>query len=270
MKYPCPKCKSNLEIQKTFNKKIVISCNKCGLQDILDHVRNPDEVYLEFLNRFDKGKLPDKDQIKDGLKQEGIIRHEAEIEAMIGKNKPDSLTKNVLFSKKDYVSHYKTIKKPNPVMGSNVEDVGLGKEISSHLKEIGITRFYKFQEEAIKEIFYGNNVIIEAPTASGKTEAFLIPIIQKIRNENLSGKVSALFVYPTKSLARDQYPKILAFAEKIGINVAVFDGDTKQIERAKVLEDPPHIIVTNFDVLHYHMMYQTKFASLLSSVRFLV
>jgi len=52
--------------------------------------------------------------------------------------------------------------------------------------------------------------------------------------------------------------------------VAVFDGDTKQIERAKVLEEPPHIIVTNFDILHYHMMYQTKFASLLSGVRFLV
>ncbi len=270
MKYPCPKCKSSLEIQKTFNKKIVISCSNCGLQDILEHTRNPDEVYLEFLNRFDKGKLPDENEMKDGLKQEGIIRKEAEIENMIGKNKPDSLTKNVLFSKKDYVSHYKTIKKPNPVMGSNVEDVGLGKEISSHLNEIGITKFYKFQEEAIKEIFYGNNVIIEAPTASGKTEAFLIPIIQKIKNENLAGKVSALFVYPTKSLARDQYPKILAFAEKMGINVAVFDGDTKQIERAKVLEDPPHIIVTNFDVLHYHMMYQTKFASLLSGVKFLV
>jgi len=215
MKYPCPKCKSNLAIQKTFNKKIVISCNSCGLQDILEHVKNPDEVYLEFLNRFDKGKLPDEGQMKEGLKQEGIIRQEAEIEEMIGKNNPDSLTKNVLFSKKDYVSHYMTIKKPNPVMGSDVEEVGLGKEISSHLNEIGITKFYKFQEEAIKEIFYGNNVIIEAPTASGKTEAFLIPIIQKIKNENLSGNVLALFVYPTKSLARDQYPKILAFTEKI-------------------------------------------------------
>ena len=270
MRYRCPKCKSNLETQKTFSKKIVISCSSCGLQDILEYSKNLDEVYLNFLNRFDEGKLPDENQMKQNLRKEGIIRQENEITAMIGKNKPDFLTKDVLFSKKDYVSHYTRIKKPNPVMGSRVDEVGVDKEISSQLNEMGITNFYKFQEEAIKEIFYGNNVVIEAPTASGKTEAFLIPIIQKIKNENLSGKISALFVYPTKSLARDQYPKIVAFAEKMNIKVSVFDGDTKQSERIDVLEEPPHIVVTNFDVLHYHMMYNTKFASLLSSVKFLV
>jgi len=270
MKYHCPKCSSNLEIQKTFNRKIVISCSNCGLQDLLEYTKNPDEVYLDFLNRFDEGKLPDESQMTQSLKQEGIIRQESEIEAMIGKNKPDFLTKDILFSKKDYVSYYKIIKKPNPEMGSSVEDVGLGKEISSHLSEIGINKFYKFQEDAIKEIFYGKNVVIEAPTASGKTEAFLIPIIQKIKNENLSGKISALFVYPTKSLARDQYPKIVAFAEKMDIKVSVFDGDTKQAERTEILEESPHIVVTNFDILHYHMMYHTKFASLLNSVKFLV
>ncbi len=270
MKYHCPKCKSNLEIQKTFNKKIVITCSSCGLQDILEFKKNLDEAILDLGIRFDEGEIPDKVQMKNDLEKEGIIRKKDEIEAMIGKSNLDSLTKNVLFSKKDYVSHFKTIKKPEPVMGSNVEDLGLGKEISSYLNEIGITKFYKFQEEAIKEIFYGNSVVIEAPTASGKTEAFLIPIIQKIKNENLAGKVSALFVYPTKSLARDQYPKIVAFAEKLDIKVAVFDGDTKQTERSEILEDPPHIIVTNFDILHYHMMYNTKFASLLSGVKFLV
>ena len=270
MKYSCPKCKFNIDVQKTFNKKIIMSCLNCGIQDILEYAKNPDEVYLEFLNRYDEGRISDEKQVKDRLRQEGIVRKKTEIEAMIRKNKPDPITKKILFSKKDYVSYYKIMKKPHPAMGSSVEDVGLGKEISSHLNEIGINRFYKFQEEAIKEIFYGGNVIIEAPTASGKTEAFLVPIIQKIKNENLSGKVSALFVYPTKSLARDQYPKILTFAKKIGISVAVFDGDTKQIERLKILDETTHIIVTNFDVLHYHMMHQTKFASLLSGVKFLV
>ena len=62
----------------------------------------------------------------------------------------------------------------------------------------------------------------------------------------LAGKISALFVYPTKSLARDQYPKIVAFAEKLDIKVAVFDGDTKQTERSVILEDPPHIMCNKF------------------------
>jgi len=259
-----------LEIQKTFSKKIVISCS-CGIQDILDYAKNPDEVYLEFLNRFDAGKISDKNLMLESLKQEGIVRDENEIKKMIGKNKPDEITKSVLFSKKDFVSHYMTIKKPTPELGSKVEDFGLDHELSDYLKQIDIKQFYKFQEEAISEIIYGSNVVIEAPTASGKTEAFLIPVIQKIKNEKEnSGRIFAIFVYPTKSLARDQYPKILAFAKRVGVKVAVFDGDTKQTERRTILDDPPHIIITNFDVLHYHLWHQTKFASLLGAARFLI
>ena len=114
------------------------------------------------------------------------------------------------------------------------------------------------------------NVIIEAPTASGKTEAFLIPVIQRIKKDANDGSVFAIFVYPTKALARDQYPKIQKFAEKINVNVRVFDGDTKLEERRKIIENPPNIIITNFDVLHYHMWHQTKFSSLLMSTRILV
>jgi DEAD/DEAH box helicase domain-containing protein len=148
--------------------------------------------------------------------------------------------------------------------------MGLEDEITKHLKEIQINQFYKFQEEAIGEIAFGENVIIEAPTASGKTEAFLIPVIQKIKNSAESGNVFAVFVYPTKALARDQYPKIQNLAEKIGISVKVFDGDTKQTERREILDGPPHILVTNFDVIHYHLWHQTKFSSLLTTLRVLV
>ena len=77
-------------------------------------------------------------------------------------------------------------------------------------------------------------------------------------------------MYPTKALSRDQLPKIKEIASKVGISVAVFDGDTKQKERLEIIDKPPSIIVTNFDVLHYHMMYKTKFASLLSTIEFLV
>ncbi|MFB5610170.1 MAG: DEAD/DEAH box helicase, partial [Nitrosarchaeum sp.] len=53
-------------------------------------------------------------------------------------------------------------------------------------------------------------------------------------------------------------------------NVKVFDGDTKLEERRKIIDNPPHILVTNFDVLHYHMWHQTKFSSILTSTRILV
>ena len=249
----------------------MISCDKCSLEDLLEYSKNIDETYLDFLTKFDEGTIPDKKQMSLGLKADGIIRDEKEIKEMIGNNSLDELTKSVLYSKKDYISKFKTLKNPPPKLGSKVDELGLDSEISDYLQKIDIKRFYKFQEDAIKEIAYGSNVVIEAPTASGKTEAFLIPVLQKINDKNDNhGKVLALFVYPTKALARDQYPKILEFAKRVGITVSVFDGDTKQSERAEILDNPPQLIITNFDVLHYHLWHRTRFASLLNSVKFLI
>ncbi len=245
-----------------------ILCSNCGIEDLLEFRKNIDEVFLEFLARFDDGLVSEKG-INDSLKEEGIVRAENEIKDMIGKEKPDKITESILYTKKDYVSQYKILKSPEPKMGGKVEDMGLEDSSTKYLKEIGIEQFYKFQEDAIKEILFGENIVIEAPTASGKTEAFLIPVIQKIKKES-TPSVFAVFVYPTKALSRDQYPKIQKFAEKIGVRVSVFDGDTKQNERKEILEDPPQIIVTNFDVLHYHLWHQTKFASLLSTLRIIV
>ncbi len=247
-----------------------ISCDNCGIEDLLEFSKNIDEVFLEFLSRFDEG-IVTKKGIANNLKDEGIVRDEVEIREMIGKKKPDIVTKSILYSKKDYVSQYKILKNPEPEMGCKVEDIGLDESITNYLKEIGIGKFYKFQEESIQEISYGENIVIEAPTASGKTEAFLIPVIQKIKKETQdSSSVYAVFVYPTKALSRDQYPKIQKFAEKIGVHVRVFDGDTKQDERREILENSPQILVTNFDVIHYHLWHQTKFASLLSTLKILI
>ena len=249
----------------------MISCDKCSLEDLLEYAKNIDEAYLDFLTKFDEGKIPDKKQMSLGLKADGIIRDEKEIKEMIGNNSLDELTKSVLYSKKDYISKFKTLKNPLPTLGSKVDELGLDGKISDYLQKIDIKRFYKFQEDAIREIAYGSNVVIEAPTASGKTEAFLIPVLQKINDKNDNhGKILALFVYPTKALARDQYPKILEFAKRVGITVNVFDGDTKQSEREEILDNPPQLVITNFDVLHYHLWHRTRFASLLNSVKFLI
>ena len=246
-----------------------VSCSKCGIEDILEFSKNPDEVFLEFLERFDKGLVTEKG-LTEGLTDEGIIRSEKEIKEMIGKTSPEKFIEKILFSKKDFISDYKILKNSEPKMGSKVEELGLEKEISDFLNELKIKQFYKFQEDAIQEIVFGENVVIEAPTASGKTEAFLIPVIQRIKKESNQGKVFAIFVYPTKALARDQYPKIKKFADKIKINVKVFDGDTKIEERREIIEKSPEILITNFDVLHYHLWHQTKFSSILSSTKILV
>lgn len=246
-----------------------VSCTKCGIEDLLEFSKNIDEVFLEFLSRFDQGVITEKG-IQEGLKEEGIVRAENEIRGMIGKNKPEKIIENILFSKKDYVSEYKILKNPEPKMGSKIEELGLDEFILNYLRELKIKQFYKFQEESIKEIIYGENIVIEAPTASGKTEAFLIPVIHKIKKESSEGNIFAIFVYPTKALARDQYPKIEKFTKNSKIDVKVFDGDTKVNERQEIIENPPQILITNFDVLHYHLWHQTRFSSLLSSTKILI
>ncbi|MFB5648133.1 MAG: hypothetical protein ACE5RM_01450, partial [Candidatus Nitrosomaritimum aestuariumsis] len=72
-----------------------VSCNSCGVEDLLEFSKNYDEVFLEFLSRFDQG-LVSENGISENLKEEGIVRTENEIKKMIGSNKPDIITENVL------------------------------------------------------------------------------------------------------------------------------------------------------------------------------
>ncbi len=258
-----------MEVQKTFNQKILFSCARCKIEDVIDYRKNIDEAYLEFLLKFDRGDIQTKKESQESLEKEGLLQNEDTIKKMIGNSKIGEITKSVLFSKKLYVSHFRSVVEPDPEMGIAVEDSGLDERIIQVLQSKGISNFYKFQEDAIHEIMFGKNVIISAPTASGKTEAFVVPILQKIADLKAPKSVQALFVYPTKSLSRDQHPKIKDIAEKLSLHIAVFDGDTKEVERREILDAPPDIVITNFDVLHYHLWHRTKFASLLNSVRFL-
>lgn len=257
-------------MQKTFNQKIVFACTACELEDIVNYSKNTDEAYLDFLNRFDAGKIPSKKKSTEMLEKEGIVQSEDEIKKMIGNAKLDEITNSILFARKYYVSYFKTINEPDPQMGSVLSESGLDERIVHVLESKKIEKFYKFQEDAIREIMVGNNVIITAPAASGKTEAFVIPILQKILDKEQNNTIQALFVYPTKSLSKDQLPKIKKIADELDIRVEIFDGDTKELDRKKILENPSQVVITNFDVLHYHMWHRSRFAALLNSVRFLV
>ena len=108
-----------------------VSCTKCGIEDLLEFKKNYDEIFLEFLSRFDEGLISEKG-VMENLKEEGIVRTENEIKKMIGKNHPDLVTENILFSKKDYISHYKILKNPEPEMGSSPDDMGLDDKITSY------------------------------------------------------------------------------------------------------------------------------------------
>ena len=262
----------------------MIGCTKCNIGCILPSTGNIDEAYLEFLDKYDNGQLDTIQGSQYIVEQEKLLRPIGEINSLLSQYNASNneLLKSILYSKKDYVVDFKVLSEPEREVGSNIASLPLDQGIIDAALSKKIVRLYKFQEDSVMQILSGNDVVIVAPTASGKTEAFSIPIIQKISEEishfsslrpkdGRKGKVLAIFVYPTKALARDQLPKIKQFAEPLGINVNIHDGDTTKDERNKILTTlVPEIVITNFDTIHYHLLNRTKFSRLIRTSKFLV
>jgi len=260
-------------------------CSKCDICGVVPSAGNQDEAYLGFLDMYDNGQAAKAQDLGLLLEQERLLRPASEIDSLISRNnaEEDELLKVILYSKKDYVVDFRVIHESEIEKGNEPEVLPIEGGVIRALYTRNIKKLYQFQEESIKKILFGDDVVIVAPTGSGKTEAFSIPILQKI-SEAISyfspmrpelkgkGKVFAVFVYPTKALARDQLPKIRHLADALGITVNVFDGDTTKAERDSIVINslPPEIIITNFDVIHYHLLNRTKFSCLIKTAKFLV
>jgi DEAD/DEAH box helicase domain-containing protein len=276
---------NSLDSSKIYNGGLIFVCNKCTICGVVKSIEDYDEAYLEFLDMYDNGQISNIHDPKSLPGLEKFLRPSSEIESLLIDNNlnENDLLKTILHSKKDYVVDFRVFKESAPEEGGDIEQLTLDEGIIDALKAKNISRLYKFQEESIKQILNGNDVVIVAPTASGKTEAFCIPIIQKISEEIIhfsslrskifrqKGSVIAIFVYPTKALARDQLSKITQIAANVGIKVNIFDGDTTVADRELIIKTSiPEIIITNFDIIHYHLLNRTKFAHMITTAKFLV
>lgn len=122
-------------------------------------------------------------------------------------------------------------------------------ELKNWLKQNGYNKLYSHQAEMFEKANAGNSVVITTGTASGKSLAFYLPVIQRIL-ENPARR--ALFIYPTKALTKDQYRNIKAFVAFFGenrIQAGIYDGDTAPSERSRIREQA-NIILTNPDMIN--------------------
>ena len=104
------------------------------------------------------------------------------------------------------------------------EQLGLNKEIVRALKEIGFEIPFPIQEEAIPLILNGSDLVGQAHTGTGKTAAFSLPILQKIRR---NGPIQALILVPTRELAVQVTNEINKFGKYTGIRtVAIYGGQS--------------------------------------------
>ncbi|MGB0642704.1 MAG: DEAD/DEAH box helicase, partial [Nitrosopumilus sp.] len=128
----------------------------------------------------------------------------------------------------------------------------------------GFSGVLPFQNESIRSILNGDNSIISAPTGSGKTEAFIIPILQKILENPIEG-VFVLLVYPLNALIDDQVSKISDLIDKCELNdiistYSIHGGQNSQYKDKIISESYKKsiILATNFDFINYHLILQDK------------
>ena len=117
--------------------------------------------------------------------------------------------------------------------------------LKEQLNRLGIKRLFTHQAEAYHKVVQGADVIITTPTASGKSLAYNLPILNGLlKNDD----AKALYIFPTKALSQDQIKVISDFSLQ-GIKLYIYDGDTPSSIRQSARRNG-RLIVTNPDMLH--------------------
>ena len=105
-------------------------------------------------------------------------------------------------------------------------------------------RLREVQEQAYTAVSGGNDVLVIAPTAGGKSEAALIPVLDDILKSGTKG-VACLYLSPLKALINDQEERIAAFCRPTGLSVAKWHGDVPKGDRGwKSGEAPQFLLIT--------------------------
>ena len=162
-------------------------------------------------------------------------------------------------------------------------------------------KLYLHQENAIRKIVAGNNAVVSTGTGSGKTNCFLIPVINELLREKEAGTlgsgVRALFIYPMNALANDQmknireilmyYPDITFGVYNGGTEndeekaIAVYEAmfakekieklrhklDNEVLSRDEMKKSPPNILFTNYAMLE-HLLFRPNDDVLFSNADF--
>lgn len=176
---------------------------------------------------------------------------------------------------------------PPYVTGKTVSELIEEGVLSSEFMKLASNAFpldrptYAHQEESIRKIVAGKNLLIATGTGSGKTESFLLPIFNSLMREKERGElgpgVRALLLYPMNALANDQVKRIRELLHNYpDISFGRYTGETKAdpesalagyrkmegksppanelISREQMQETPPNILLTNYAMLEYLLL----------------
>ena len=127
----------------------------------------------------------------------------------------------------------------------------LAKPIQEAVRERGFSNPTEPQKKAIPLILEGKNVLLIAPTATGKTEAAILPILSMFISspERNQPGIKIVYITPLRALNRDLMERLEWWCKKLDVGVAVRHGDTAISERSKQARRPPDMLITTPETL---------------------
>jgi len=150
-------------------------------------------------------------------------------------------------------------------------DSGLHPAVEYHVvNSLGWPSLRPLQQQAVQPVMRGDDVLLLAPTAGGKTEAATFPMLSRMVGENWQG-LSVLYICPLRALLNNLEPRLTTYAGWLGRTVGLWHGDVAAGARARLPREPPDILLTTPESLE-SMLVSTKVSptELFSSVRAVV
>lgn len=127
-----------------------------------------------------------------------------------------------------------------PVEVLDLLDPVLGHHI---VNALGWRSLRPLQEAAVEPLLGGEDAVLLAPTAGGKTEAAVFPLLTRMNRHGWKG-TSVLYVCPLKALLNNLHPRLRTYAEWLGRTVELWHGDVTTPRRRRILSQRPDILLT--------------------------
>lgn len=158
-----------------------------------------------------------------------------------------------------------------PARSASFEDFPYGLDPAFHsiLQQKGFLHLYSHQFSSFIHAANGENIAVVTGTASGKTMCYNLPVINTLLNQTAA---HALYIFPTKALAQDQFTTLLDLSHALPkpFYPNIYDGDTPQQSR-QLIRKTAQIILTNPDMLHTGILpHHTAWKEFFSTLRFVV
>ncbi len=127
------------------------------------------------------------------------------------------------------------------------------------MRQRGIRELYDHQARAFELASEGKHLVVATPTASGKSLCYNLPILQALVSDP---SATALYLFPTKALSRDQEEALRALMRDADLSVGAitYDGDTPNDAR-RAARQRAGVLLSNPDMLHAGIMPRNGFSS---------